>query len=250
MTSVAEPNNRDRAIAFAAAAAVQLAFGYALIAGLAVDLPAAIGETLKMFAVAPPPPPPSRIVPKKIASKRPEGAAAPPNIRSKATEIVAPPPIVVVTEPPPIVAATKPGLGAEATAGAAPVRGPGTGAGGIGDGTGSGGSGDGDGGGYGDETAPRQIKGRIKGSDYPRAAAEADITGMVSVRYVVDTRGRVPECEITHSSGSAILDDATCRVIMERFRFDPSRDGRGRPVNSVIVQNHDWGIERVAADRR
>ncbi|UVO52190.1 energy transducer TonB [Sphingomonas sp. SUN019] len=244
-----DPHERVRGALFAVL--VQGVLLYVLIAGLSVKMPQTIGESLKIFDALPEaaPPPPPTTKPHEVKSKRPEGAASPPNLRARASEIVAPPPIVPLIIPPPVLAAPKAGLGFETSAGAADIAGPGTGAGGIGDGTGSGRWGDGDGGG-GDETPPRQTKGRISDRDYPEAAADAGNSGTVEVRYVVATDGRVPECSVVRSSGSAILDETTCRLIRERFRFKPSRDVSGRPVASVIVQNHIWTVERDPTPER
>jgi protein TonB len=235
------PNDRIRA-ALAAAALMGLLV-YALIAGLAVRMPESAESPLTLFGVLPPPvpPPPEKITPHPIRSTKPEGAASPANLRSKATEIVAPVPIVQVTVPPPVVAALKPGIGTQASSGASDVPGPGTGAGGEGNGTGSGRAGDGDGDGGG--APPRWIRGRLKDSDYPAAAKEALISGTVAVRYVVAVSGRVTECSVTGSSGNAELDATTCRLIKERFRFKPSKDEDGTPVESVIVENHSWLID-------
>jgi protein TonB len=240
---------RDRAGAMACTAVMVAGLGFVLVRGLAWTAPPAAIEALKIFAVAPPPPPPppARTEPKPIHSKRPEGAASPPNLRAKATELVVPPPIVPPIQPPPVIAALTPGIGAAANTGAAPVPGPGTGAGGAGNGTGSGASGDGDGDG-GDETPPRLIRGRIKDSDYPRGAAEAGVRGTVSVRYTVETDGRVTGCAITRSSGNAELDETTCRLIEKRFRYSPWRDAAGRPVRSTVVSDHDWIIDRLPPD--
>ena len=141
---------------------------------------------------------------------------------------------------PPIVTAPKPFEGAQATQGAAEVAGPGTGAGGEGDGTGAGGWGDGDGAG---DTPPRRIAGRLRDSDYPRAAIDEGASGRVGVRYVVDVDGRVPRCQVTRSSGSQTLDTTTCRLIMQRYRFRPGYDARGRPFVSTIVENAIWIME-------
>ena len=201
-------------------------------------------DVLKTFDILPPPPPIVTVRPKPAQSYRPEGAASPPNLRSKATPIVAPPPIMPV-KPPPIVAAKVAGTGFEATQGAAPVAGPGTGAGGIGSGTGSGGAGDGDGDG---ETGPVWRKGRLKDSDYPHGASAAGVEGTVGVRYLVGVDGRVSRCDVTRSSGNAELDATTCRLIRERFRFEPSRDREGRPVPAYIVEKHSWAM-RTAPDQ-
>ena len=231
-----------------AAAIVTVAIGWALLIGLAGGtVRARMGETLALFRV-PPPDPPARVVPKKQASSRPSGRAAPPNLRSRATPVVAPPPLVVVPlPPPPVVTAPKPFDGTQATQGAAPVAGPGTGAGGVGDGTGSGGWGDGDGGG--DETPPRWRRGRLRDADYPRGLGEAGFQGTVSVRFLVWTDGRVRDCEVERSSGNRTLDDTTCRLIRERYRYDPSRDALGRPVPAWILENHSWVIEAAPEER-
>ncbi|WCM27741.1 energy transducer TonB [Sphingomonas sp. QA11] len=239
-----QSNPGDRIKAALGAAALQGLLVYALVMGLAVKSRGTVENPLTLFGVLPPPPPPppEKTRPHPIKSVRREGAASPANLRSKATEIVAPVPIVQPVVPPPVVAALKPATGNQASTGAAPVPGPGTGAGGVGNGTGSGRSGDGDGDG-GAETPPRWIRGRIKDSDYPRAAKEALIQGTVSVRYVVAETGRVTECTVTTSSGNAELDETTCRLIRERFRFKPSKDEGGKPVSSIIIENHSWLID-------
>lgn len=245
--------SRDRLLAAAAAIGVQALIGIALITGLAVHFSNPVEQGLKLFAAEEPPPPPrQRVIPApKVAATRPEGRASPPNLRSRATEIAAPVPVVVVPlPPPPVITAPKPFVANDPTSGSAAVRGPGTGAGGIGDGFGSGGDGDGDGGGGRPETAPRFVRGRMSTSDLPEALFVSGFRGSVGVRYVVARDGRVPSCEVTRSSGNATVDAVTCRLIRERFRFRPSRDGAGRPVDSMIVENHSWEVEADTPEDR
>lgn len=238
---------RQQRIGSAAAAfGVTAALGWMLLAGLTTDaMRQKVGATLALFRIEPPVPPPVRVVPLRQPNRRATGRAAPPNIRSRATQVAAPVPIVTIPlPPPPIMVALKPFAGDEATQGATPRAGPGTGAGGIGDGTGSGGRGDGDGGGgSGDETAPVWKRGRLSDADYPRDIGEAGFQGVVSVKFLVWTDGRVHDCEIMTSSGNATLDATTCRLIQRRFRYDPSRDVRGRPVPAWLLENHEWVIE-------
>lgn len=238
--------DRSRAVSALAAVAVQALLLWALIAGLAVHMPRVVEQGLALFAVPvdPPPKPKVRIEPAKQRIKRPEGAASPANLRNRATEVAAPEPVVpVVLPPPPVVTAPVPADGAAANTGASNVPGPGTGSGGIGDGTGSGGAGDGDGGGWQDETPPRWRSGRLRDSDYPGDLGELGAGGTVSVRYVVRTDGRVDRCRVTRSSGHAELDAITCRLIEQRFRYRPSLDARGRPVEATIVEDHSWVSE-------
>ncbi|BCA63205.1 energy transducer TonB [Sphingomonas sp. HMP9] len=247
----AQQNPRDRLVSAASAALLSAAIGYALIFGLGVTIPPAIPDALKTFAVGPtpPPPPPEKIIPRPTRRHRPEGAASPANLRSKATELVVPTPIIPpVVPPPPVVVARKPGLGSDATTGAAPIPGPGTGAGGEGNGTGSGRSGDGDGDG-GAETPPRLLQGRFKTRDFPDAEAVIGAGGIVGVRYTVETDGSVTHCLIARSSGNAVLDATTCRLIELRFRYRPWHDAAGRPVRSTVVRNQSWVNQRGPPSR-
>ena len=240
--------DRDRVKAGAAAVLIQGLLVYALVQGLTVGMPGAVDAALKVFAIAPEPPPPPipKPIPPKVYSTRPEGAAAPPNLRSKATEVTAPVPVIVIPVPPTVIVAPIAATGAEASSGASDRAGPGTGAGGIGNGTGSGGAGDGDG--EGDYTPPRWKKGRIKDSDYPRAAAEAGASGTVTVRYRIGVDGRATNCVITRSSGNRELDETTCRLIEDRYRYEPSRDPQGRAIGSYMVTDNDWILERDRDD--
>jgi protein TonB len=231
-----QPGDR-LAAAFVTAGLVALLL-WALVVGLAIGTGRTVDDALKLFGVVPPVPPPApEVEPPPQRNFRPTGRAAPPNLRSKPTEVVAPEPVVVTPPLPTVVVAPVAGPGVQASAGAADVPGPGTGAGGEGDGFGAGGSGDGDGAG---DVPPRRIGGRLRDSDYPLEAGEQGVGGTVGVRFVVDIRGRVPSCRVTRSSGSPLLDETTCRLIMQRYRYRPAQDAQGRPFTSVIVQNESW----------
>lgn len=249
MTAI-QTNRGDRIMAAAAAAALQALLLYALIAGLAVKLPHEARERLVLLHILPEkPPPPEKIVPPPERKSRPEGKASPPNLRSKATPVVAPPRVVELPVPQTIVTAPRPGPGDDPSSGAADIAGPGQGAGGEGNGFGGGGYGDGDGGGgRGRGTPPRLRQGRIRDRDYPAGARRDLIGGTVTVLYTVAVSGRVTKCDILRSSGSAELDETTCRLIMERFRYEPSRDPRGRPVQSRVMANHSWIVDEREAE--
>lgn len=232
---------RGRIASAAGAAAVQALFAWVLIAGLTVGVPRSIGDPLKLFSVTPPPPPPPRTTPEpRSATHKKSGKASPANLRAKPAEIVAPK-VEIPPPPPPVVAAPKAGPGTAPSAGAAPVPGPGTGAGGIGNGNGSGGEGDGDG----DGGSPLElIKGHIKDSDYPHEAYKAGASGTVYLRFIVGVNGRVTSCTVTRSSGNADLDNTTCRLIMERFRYRPTRDRNGKAIPDEVTGFHRWELWR------
>lgn len=232
---------RRRFLPAVAATALQLVLGYVLVSGLSVDLHRAATDPVASLALlpepAPPAPPPPPRTPRQ-AGPRPEGAAAPRNLDSTPTPIVSPAPPRI--EPPLIVTAPLPDLGGDATAGAADLPGPGTGAGGDGMGNGSGTAGAGDGGGG---TPARWLRGRIRDSDYPRAAWETGLQGALVTRYDVSANGRVTACAVLQSSGSPLLDTLTCRLVMERYRYRPARAADGRRTTDIIEEDHRWVIE-------
>lgn len=222
------------------ALAVQAVLGALLLAGLTVRRDTAESPAMHVLSFALPSPQPSpepRARP--VRNRRPEGAAAPPNLKSRATEVVSPVPALLPV--PQIVVAPIAATGREASSGNAPVAGPGTGAGGAGNGTGSGGAGNGEGDGG---TVLEWIGGRIKDSDYPRKALRAGASGTVYLRFTVGVKGRVTDCTVTRSSGNADLDETTCRLIVERFRYKPSRDANGRPYPDVVTGSHEWMLWR------
>lgn len=248
-----DQDNRDRIKSAFGVAAFHALLGYALLTGLGAQVAGTVSEELKMFDVfeKPPPPPAEPAPPEKVKKsatakpKDPEGAASPANLKDTPSPIVAPPPEIRIEVPPPVIAAPIGGQGNAASAGAADVPGPGTGRGGFGTGLGSGSQGNGTGGGgggMGAATHARFLRGRIMDSDYPRSALEARLSGTVFLRFVVAPSGRVSECTVTRSSGSAALDAATCRLIRERFRYRPARDAEGRPIAEVIRGQHDWEL--------
>jgi protein TonB len=236
----------ERVKAAAGAVVLEGLLLYALAAGLGVTMPAAVSDRLRLIdLLREPPPPASRVIPPRARTARREAAASPPNLRSQASEVVVPParPLPV---PPPVVAAPIAGLGSDPSAGAANVAGPGTGSGGQGNGNGSGRGGNGDGGGW--ATGPRLLRGRLKDSDYPRAAGEAGIGGSVSVRIAVGADGRVARCVVTGSSGNPDLDETTCRLIAQRYRYRPARNADGRAVPSIAAESHDWIVRERQAE--
>jgi protein TonB len=259
------PSNFERARAAAPVILIHALLAFALLRGLGLAPDARVDEPLKLIdlpdlalAPEPPPPPPQPssgdTESKRAGAPREEGAASPPNIESRATQIVAPevPPL----RPNPVAAASVANTGSAATQGASPVRGPGTGSGGVGNGTGSGAGGDGPGGGgeggYGDGrglSPPRWLRGRLRDSDYPPGLGEAGVYGRVHIRYAVETDGRVSNCIVTRSSGSAELDRTTCALIEQRFRYDPARDRFGRPIRSNLIESYEWLVEDDPEER-
>ncbi|TMJ18173.1 MAG: energy transducer TonB [Alphaproteobacteria bacterium] len=79
-------------------------------------------------------------------------------------------------------------------------------------------------------------------NDYPRAAFQAHQQGTTSYHIWIDGEGSVTGCTIVQSSGSAELDETTCRIITERARFHPARDAKGRVAPDEYSGRVHWVI--------
>ena len=82
---------------------------------------------------------------------------------------------------------------------------------------------------------PLKARGAVSGLisidfDYPAAAVRAGEQGDVGYRLDVGPNGRVTRCTVTASSGSAILDSETCRMLTARARFTPATDASATPI--------------------
>lgn len=84
----------------------------------------------------------------------------------------------------------------------------------------------------------------ITNDDYPPAAIRAEEQGTVAIAVAVDADGRVSSCTVTQSSGSAALDQATCRLYAKRARFDAARDDGGARVASTYRDRVRWQLPR------
>ena len=80
----------------------------------------------------------------------------------------------------------------------------------------------------------------VADSDYPALAIAAHEEGTTRFRLNIGTDGTVTTCTVTASSGSTALDDTTCRIMVERARFTPARDARGRAVTDSVVSAIRW----------
>ncbi len=84
--------------------------------------------------------------------------------------------------------------------------------------------------------------GWIDDSDYPRRAILVSAEGTVAFRLVIGTNGQVSSCELTRPSGHRALDDATCRLISRRARFDPATDETGSKVLGTYTGSVKWEL--------
>ena len=79
-------------------------------------------------------------------------------------------------------------------------------------------------------------------NDYPVNALRNMEQGATGFALTIDQRGRVASCLITESSGSLDLDEATCRLVADRARFQPATDARGRAAQGSYTSRIHWTL--------
>lgn len=80
----------------------------------------------------------------------------------------------------------------------------------------------------------------ITDDDYPVGARGFRFRGETAFRLIIDSEGRVADCVVTKSSGSRLLDQTTCTILLRRARFTAPRDSLGRPMPSAWDGIYVW----------
>ncbi len=196
---------------------LHIALGYALVTGLAYEAYKKVKEVTSAVNIEeekppetpPPPPPPKDQPPPPIVAPPPPisfNAPAQPQIETVSTP---PPPAPVFTTsapppPPPPPPKFQP-------------KGPG----------------------------PKGSPGNwATSNDYPSRALREEREGVTGFRVSVGTDGKVTTCEVTRSSGSPDLDQATCDNVRRRARFTPATDGEGNPTTGSYTNSIRWVIPK------
>ncbi len=84
--------------------------------------------------------------------------------------------------------------------------------------------------------------GWVTNNDYPRVAITREYEGDVTYALEIDINGRPTACRVVSSSGHDSLDQATCRLIERRARFDPATDRSGNDVAGSYRGTVSWTI--------
>lgn len=84
--------------------------------------------------------------------------------------------------------------------------------------------------------------GWITAEDYPPEAKRSNRQGRVVVALDISPAGAVTACRVETSSGTESLDAKTCAVLLERGRFNPATNKRGRPVAGQITLPIRWEL--------
>jgi len=203
----------NRVTALIIVALIHIVVGYALVTGLAYEAAKKVLQKVTTVDIKepekpkePPPPPPKQkeAPPPPVAPPvKINVAITPPQIQTVITPPPAPPPIVLAPPAP-----------------APAPRGP---------------------------TVEAQAKGSpgswATDNDYPSRALREERQGTTGFRVTVGPDGRVQECQITSSSGSPDLDEATCANVTRRARFKPAQLD-GQPTTGHYANRIRWVIPK------
>lgn len=84
----------------------------------------------------------------------------------------------------------------------------------------------------------------VTADDYPREALSARQEGRVGMIWKIEKDGRVEDCRVVESSGSAALDTKSCELLRRRGNYIPSKDDQGHPRVSWDRRDIQWSIPR------
>jgi outer membrane biosynthesis protein TonB len=82
----------------------------------------------------------------------------------------------------------------------------------------------------------------ITNDDYPSAALRAEQQGTTHFALLLDAAGVPLDCVPTSSSGSLLLDNLTCDLLVTRARFNPARNAQGILVPSTWRSRMRWEL--------
>ncbi len=84
----------------------------------------------------------------------------------------------------------------------------------------------------------------VTSADYPAEALRTRTEGTTGFRLTLSAEGRVTDCVIIQSSGSSVLDSATCGILRRRARFEPARDAKGEAIDSTFSSSFSWRLPK------
>ncbi|MBK6297147.1 MAG: energy transducer TonB [Sphingomonadales bacterium] len=87
------------------------------------------------------------------------------------------------------------------------------------------------------------IGGSISDELYPEDARKAKTEGTAIVTFIVDEKGKPQNCNTLRTSGSDLLDAATCKAAAG-FRFKAAKDKNGRTVNEAFLFGIAWTMPK------
>ncbi|MEQ1687768.1 MAG: TonB family protein [Sphingopyxis sp.] len=97
-----------------------------------------------------------------------------------------------------------------------------------------------------DRSRPVRARGNesswVTTDDYPSSAQREGAEGVTGTRLSISAEGRVTNCDVTSSSGNSALDQAACRNLIRRARYEPALDRDGNPTSGVATKRVRWQL--------
>ncbi len=81
--------------------------------------------------------------------------------------------------------------------------------------------------------------------DYPSAAVAAGLHGSTIVSFDINETGRVENCKVLRSSGTPVLDDASCTLVIRRGDYKVSTDAQGTAHRLAAGLTVHWILANV-----
>ncbi|HSG33546.1 MAG TPA: TonB family protein [Sphingomonadaceae bacterium] len=82
----------------------------------------------------------------------------------------------------------------------------------------------------------------VTNDEYPRSAIIREEQGVAGFQLRVSAKGQVQDCTITASSGSHALDEATCRWVTKRAKFEPAINQYGENIAGTYSNSVNWKL--------
>ena len=84
--------------------------------------------------------------------------------------------------------------------------------------------------------------GWVMDRDYRSSWVRREYTGIAGFTLDIAATGKVTGCQITSSTGHAELDQATCKLVQQRAKFQPARGPNGEPVAGKFRSSVRWQL--------
>lgn len=101
-----------------------------------------------------------------------------------------------------------------------------------------------------DGVAPTLVSydmGTFSGAKALSEATRLQGNGSLKMLVMISDAGEPEGCSVVSSSGSNVLDDLGCGLVMT-YRYEPGKDGAGRPIQSTAYEMLEWSSDPL--DRR
>lgn len=85
--------------------------------------------------------------------------------------------------------------------------------------------------------------GKFSGARALSEAARLQGSGSLKMLVVINEEGNPQGCSVVTTSGSNILDDLGCNLVMT-YRYEPGKDGSGQPIVTTAYELLEWNTDR------